>query len=344
MAVESDGKRAGLAELLAELRAADKVERTGDEALWFDLQGRCRADGGIGVPFDLLMSLNAMPRAAFMAPGYDSQAGAGAVARALRLVCAKDAAWLKNFGRLGFVCLEGADASKASRMFRALTNGMQKEDADLLAGIFLSVRCCGLRTGSVIAASRTPDPLGEDKRAAFVKMMWRLGAGGAPGYYHVDALSRSAYSGGAVEIETMLSLGADPNGLDRNGMSPLILAARGGGGALGKRILGSLLSAGADPNLPSDPQPYGGGTRFSPLAELAFHSGSVEDAKMLLAAGADPGFMIEDAPVFDHKRCSAELSGVLRSAFEARGLDGTKGPGADSARGAAKARRGPDSP
>ena len=110
------------------------------------------------------------------------------------------------------------------------------------------------------------------------------------------ALHQAAKSGQVEVVEMLLAAGAEPNGLDGSGMSPLMRASYAAVLPVGER----LLAAGADVNARSDPH---GETALGQLVAGSFvrwfqgegsgaasnHRGAeLEFARMLFNRGADP--------------------------------------------------------
>lgn len=110
------------------------------------------------------------------------------------------------------------------------------------------------------------------------------------------ALHQAAKSGEVEVVEMLLAAGAEPNGLDGSGMSPLMRASYAAVLPVGKR----LLAAGADVNARSDPH---GETALGQLAAGSFmrwfqgeaggaasnqRAAELEFARMLFNRGADP--------------------------------------------------------
>ena len=101
--------------------------------------------------------------------------------------------------------------------------------------------------------------------------------------YDETALMRAAYAGSEGTVSALLDAGADVNGANTFGETPLWLAARQ------KRVavVDLLLKRGADPNLLTRPNPQwfsdGGNT-----LNVAVEKDCMECARLLLARGANP--------------------------------------------------------
>jgi ankyrin repeat protein len=103
-------------------------------------------------------------------------------------------------------------------------------------------------------------------------------------------------------VESLLRHGADPNGIEWGDMTALAWAARNGY----VEVIGTLLQAGADPNL------------LSPLVAAA-KGGSTESVRLLLDHGARPSSEALDwaeqlATAEPGSASHAEVAEILRSA------------------------------
>ena len=93
-------------------------------------------------------------------------------------------------------------------------------------------------------------------------------------------LGTAALLGDGPQVEALLRAGADPAAGDRDGTTPLYLAAVQGNAGIVRR----LLAAGAPP----DAESAGLGSEGTPLCAAACW-GHLEAVRTLLAHGADPG-------------------------------------------------------
>lgn len=91
-------------------------------------------------------------------------------------------------------------------------------------------------------------------------------------------LTQAAARGDVAQVRSLIAGGADPNGMDSDGVTPLILAARAGE----KSVVRALAEAHADPNLRDRRS-----NSWTPLVH-AIHKNQTEAALALLEAGADP--------------------------------------------------------
>ncbi|MFJ3640085.1 ankyrin repeat domain-containing protein [Streptomyces sp. NPDC090108] len=96
---------------------------------------------------------------------------------------------------------------------------------------------------------------------------------------HSRSLFSAILSGDTARAERALRAGADPEGADSDGTTPLYLASVNGEAA----IAGLLLAAGAAP----DTESSGLGSEGTPLCAAAAW-GHAEAVRVLLAYGADP--------------------------------------------------------
>ena len=90
-------------------------------------------------------------------------------------------------------------------------------------------------------------------------------------------LTEAAAAGDRPAVVRLLAAGADPNGLDGSGTSPLIHAVREGH----VRLIGILIDRGADPDLPDRGRGW-------PPVQHAVHMKNMDAVRALLNAGADP--------------------------------------------------------
>jgi ankyrin repeat protein len=113
-----------------------------------------------------------------------------------------------------------------------------------------------------------------------------------------SALAEAAHRGDIAAIQTLVAGGADPNGYDATGNTPLHWAARGGHpigphhchGEDVKRadVVSVLIDLGADPNaLDHRTSIPGGASGWTPL-HMALHHEQFVTAAKLLERGADP--------------------------------------------------------
>ncbi|CAN9317324.1 unnamed protein product [Alternaria alternata] len=117
------------------------------------------------------------------------------------------------------------------------------------------------------------------------RMLEQLLDGGAKAEPHMESamLRVAAQNQDAESIMLLLRYGADANGFDREGVTPLFATTR-------SQCLESakiLLKHGADPNLSAGPDSE------SPLA-LAVSQNAIEFVQLYLANGGDPGFVMEN--------------------------------------------------
>lgn len=112
-------------------------------------------------------------------------------------------------------------------------------------------------------------------------------------------LADAAHRGDIAAIRALIARGADPNGYDATGNTPLHWAARGGhplgphrcAGEAPNRVevVSVLIDLGADPNaLDHRASIPGGSSGWTPL-HMALHHEQFATAAKLLARGADPG-------------------------------------------------------
>jgi uncharacterized protein len=119
-----------------------------------------------------------------------------------------------------------------------------------------------------------------------------------------DALALAAFFGGAETVETLLDLGVDPDGDDRNRLHvrPLHAAAA----AHDRESLRLLLDHGADPNA----RQQGGFTAL----HAAAHANDATMAALLLAHGADPSLTTdegEDAAAIAERQGATSVAALL---------------------------------
>jgi ankyrin repeat protein len=109
-----------------------------------------------------------------------------------------------------------------------------------------------------------------DPKKTLSKALWRMSDSDGWGDEELAVLDRS-----------LVQLGADPNFADADGVTPLMVAARGGAAAQVR----ALLEAGATANARCACSDYQGGG-WTPLS-LAARNGDAEKVSRLIAAGAD---------------------------------------------------------
>ena len=113
-----------------------------------------------------------------------------------------------------------------------------------------------------------------------------------------SVLADAAHRGDIVAIRSLIAAGADPNGYDASGNTPLHWAARGGHplgphrcqGEAPKRVdvVSVLVDLGADPNaIDHRASIPGGSSGWTPL-HVALHHEQFATAARLLERGADP--------------------------------------------------------
>jgi len=120
------------------------------------------------------------------------------------------------------------------------------------------------------------------------------------------ALTIAAENGDAVSIRTLLARGADANGKDSHGLTPLVRAARRGHYAAAE----ALLDGGADPNLFDSIWTRPG---WSPLMN-AVHKSQPRIVRLLIDRGADVNARTTDGTSPLALSENAEIDAMLRSA------------------------------
>src|SRR5262245_42243960 len=120
------------------------------------------------------------------------------------------------------------------------------------------------------------------------------------------ALTIAAESGDAASIRTLLARGADPNGKDTHGLTPLVRAARRGHYSAAE----ALLDGGADPNLFDSIWTRPG---WSPLMN-AVHKSQPRIVRLLIDRGADVNARTTDGTTPLALSEDQEIAAMLRSA------------------------------
>lgn len=170
------------------------------------------------------------------------------------------------------------------------------------------------------SATRMPDlatPANKRLRSVLA-FLWDRGAKRCP-YSQIAALSKTAYNGDYAAMKFLLELGAQAEGHDRNGETPLMLACRGGG--LRAEMAKLLLAAGADPNAKSLATRSFRSSQLTPMAECILYQGTPELCALLIDAGADPCEPFDGCHLHEHPRAHASLRPILFAAAERKKLE-----------------------
>lgn len=160
---------------------------------------------------------------------------------------------------------------------------------------------------------------------------------------HQDILNEAALNGDLNKMKEWIGQGADPNGFDQEGRTPLMFASFNGQ----IDIVRLLLEAGADPGIrdamgrtallyastgpfaetvkllldhQADPNVVDSDEHFSPLMHAAAE-GQLEVVRLLLESGADP--MLKDidgetAALFARNNGHTEVAGLIQSVIDSR--------------------------